>query len=115
MPTFKEIAQGYAAKVRTATRLDGFTKAAAAAVKSTDLPGSAILKVAKEITANLDTYRVDGQPLTEEQRKTILELAGQELELAMPSDFYWFIKGGSNDAYMQMITYVGNIVKKAGS
>jgi hypothetical protein len=73
------------------------------------------LKVAKEISLDLDRYTVDDKPLTEEQRKQILEIAGQELELATPSDFYWFIKGGSNDAYMQMITYVGNIVKKSGT
>src|ERR1700722_5473733 len=100
MPTFNEIAQGYALKIRRAIIDDGFRRSAS--VTTAGIRGSRVLRAFKEISSDLDRYTIDDEPLTEEQRKRVLALAGKSLDLDEPEDFYWSTRAGSNDAYMQM-------------
>src|SRR5689334_3009068 len=102
MPTFREVAQQYAANVRQAIRQEG---ASARSLTASSLRYSPIARTFKAIADDLDRYTIQGSPLTEDDKRTILEIAGEELGLDTPAEFYYATRAGSNDAYMQMITY----------
>lgn len=108
--SFQEIAQTYAKEVRDAVRGDGFTKIAT--VTKSLVIGSKTLKALKLVYEGIESgWEIEGKPLTDEQKAHLAELVGIELGMPKPGDFYGISKSASNDAYMQMINHIGDLIK----
>ena len=111
MPTFQEIGRQYADRVTRAMARDGFTKTASASVHT--VRGSAVANELKAIAGELDTYwQVDSRLLTDEQKKLIAKEAGLALGLEHPDEFNLAVRCASNDAYMELVDHISNIIKK---
>jgi hypothetical protein len=121
IPSWAEIGQQYAAQVKAAVLEDTrqeliYVKKAYAHERVTpgSLPGTALVATLKKIARELDTrWQIDDEPLTEEQKERILRETGEALGLENPEEFVWLTKGASNDAYMQMVSYIGAVLQAA--
>jgi hypothetical protein len=122
MPSWTEIGQEYAADVRKAVQADQrrdfeYIKKAYAheQVEPSSLRGTNLTETLKRIARELeDQWKVKGEPLTEEQKDRILRETGEALGFPDPEDFTYLTKGASNDAYMQMVSYIGAVLQAAG-
>jgi hypothetical protein len=122
MPSFQEIGRDYAAAVKAAVQQDAgremvYVKKAYAhqRVEPDSLQTAALTAALKKIARELDTlWKIGDEPLSEEQKQQILRETGAALGLASPDDFIWITKGASNDAYMQMVNYIGAVLQAAG-
>jgi hypothetical protein len=63
------------------------------------------------IVEHLNTWQRDGEPLTQQERDEIAEFVGQELGLSDPGDFVEMTKSASNNAYMQLVTQVSQLIQ----
>jgi len=113
MTSFNEIGKDYANRVVTAIRQDGFTKTASLSTAS--LSGAHVVTALREISRELDTkWTIDGKRLTEDQQRAIAVEAGRELGLDRPDVFHLAVKAASNDAYMELVEHISDIIKKNG-
>jgi hypothetical protein len=113
MPTFAEIGREYAERVVKSIRKDGFTKTAS--LSTARLYGTNVVAVLREISGELDSkWTIDDKPLTEQQKQQIAVEAGRQLGLDQPEEFHWAVKAASNDAYMELVEHISNIIKKKG-
>src|SRR5262245_24495509 len=122
MATFEEIGKYYAAEVREAIAKDQsrqmqYVRKAALneQVEATSLRGTALIGTLKRIAQELETlWKINDKPLTEVQKGEIIRHAGIELGLPDPGNLRQLTEGASNDAYMQMVTYVSQLLTLQG-
>jgi hypothetical protein len=110
MPTFDDVSKGYAAQIRKALDEDAFTKSAS--ITLNEARHSSIISALKAIAGDLDSWRVDNQPLTEEQKERILKGASEHLNLPDARTVPQAVRNASNDAYMELVTDIGRLLGK---
>ncbi|HUY33164.1 MAG TPA: hypothetical protein VMV69_10310 [Pirellulales bacterium] len=109
MAKFSDISKDYAARIRTAVTRDRFTKSASASISN--VRSSTVLSEFKTIASALNhDWKVDDEPLTEEQKKTILRGIAENLGLDDPTALFPVFKSASNDNHTDMVVDVVNIV-----
>lgn len=121
MPSFQEIGQSYASDIRKAVAED--QAASATYVKEASyrrkidaatLPDTQLIRALKKIHQGVNTgWEINGKPLSEEQKNTILREAGAALGLPRAEDFGFLTKGASNDAYLQLVNHISSILDAA--
>ena len=118
MPSFEVIGRDYARQVHDAVRADAHqhkvyvTNAyAGIAVPPWLLAGTNLVATLKEIARAVENdWNIEGRPLTREQKDEILRQTGRALGLPRPDDFGYVTNGASNDAYMQLVTYISQLL-----
>jgi hypothetical protein len=114
MPTFDEIAKDYSDRFERALERDGFFKSTATISEST-LKRSSTLTTLKEIAVEIDRWEIDGEPLTDDQKKQIYRRVTANLQLSRPDTFPGSVKCASNDAYIELVNHISNLVKDKDS
>ncbi len=103
MTTFSDLSKQLASRVRKALAQDGLTKTTTINVSS--LIGSNVVQELKDIDRELEQY-------ADSDRKKIANGAGEELELERPEDFLDIAKNSSNDAYLELVEHISEILRK---
>src|SRR4051794_34348768 len=110
MPKFSEISADYAKRLQEAIRKDSFTKTAS--LNETVIRFSATAQTLKEISTALDNdWKVDDEPLTQEQKDRITAGIAEELGMAEPVIIRRAVKASSNDSYLELVTEIGKILR----
>jgi len=113
MPSFEDLSKKFADDIRAALREDGFPRIAA--VTEQMVRGSRTASALREIARSLDEdWKVDDRPLTEDQKRIIIEGAARELGLRKPENLSGGVKSASNDEFMELTDYIDNELKTGG-
>jgi hypothetical protein len=117
MATAEELAKQYAEKVRQAIKVEGRTKATT--LTAWTVGSSCVAQAFIDIADDLSNYKVidsrtnGARALNDDEIRSITTMAGENLGIADPADFYHATHGALTSSYMQMITFIGNVVKKS--
>jgi hypothetical protein len=107
MPTFAEISQQYAAKIREAIAKDGFTRTAS--INEARIKVSHIKAALEEIDDDLDTWTIDKKPLTEGQKGSIVEGVAGNLGIPEADVIARALKSATNDSHVDMIIHMVDV------
>lgn len=111
MPSFDDISRDYAARIRKAISTDGFTKSAA--LNESIVKKSFIAAELKAIASELKTWEIGNKPISKEQEERIERGIAEHLNVPDRTVLPRAIKNASNDAYMELLTDISNIIRGA--
>lgn len=111
MATFQELARDYAKRIKDAIASDGFTSRSR--VSPQDLRNSRTLQEAKKIKREIDDliYTQSKKPLSEEDKRKIIE--GIDQELGLPKNIqksYNIVESASNDDLADLADVIENVL-----
>ena len=98
MPTYGELSRKYAEKVSSAAKRTHLTKSARFITESQKQ--DKLVAALQEIWRDLERYRI-----SDEDRDTILRMAGRELGLEDPGTFVILVKEASNENFVALANY----------
>lgn len=111
MATFQELARDYAKRIKDAIASDGFTSRSK--ISPQDLRNSRTLQEAKKIKREIDDliYTQNKRPLSEDDKRRIIEQIDQELGL--PKNIqksYNIVESASNDDLADLADEIENVL-----
>jgi hypothetical protein len=111
MPTINELAKQYADKVIKALREDGFI--GRTYIAESELRDSTSLQVLKSLNKEIESlvYLSTGEPLSRDDKGKIIREASRLLHLQETEGFGQIIKAASNDALVDLLNKVEEILK----
>lgn len=107
MATFRDIADDYSSKIRSAISETSSTKTAGYITESEMQRNKQnnVVAVLKSINADLKGYTVDGKPISDAQKAQIIRLAAEVLGLKIPENLVYMVKEASNDNFVALANY----------
>lgn len=110
MPTFQELASGYAKRIRDAIEIDKFTNRKQ--ILAHEIKNSRTLQVAKDISREIDglVYTNNNQPLSEADKRAIKELIDRALQLPRRLHEGYSLEAASNDNLSDLADVIENIL-----
>jgi hypothetical protein len=113
MATRKEIAQKFAGRLREAARLESLNESQAltkTAKKRARV--DSFVQTAAEIQKDIAAVKRDGQPLTKSDIAEYYRLISEDLGLDDPQELRLICEASKNDAYMDMLDQIDQIVSQ---
>ncbi|MCG7552040.1 hypothetical protein [Pseudoalteromonas sp. Of11M-6] len=111
MATFQELARDYAKRIKDAIASDGFTSRSR--ISPQDLRGSRTLQEAKQVKREIDglIYKQSKKPLSEDDKRKIIEQIDQELGLPRNiQKSYNIVESASNDDLADLADEIENVL-----
>lgn|GEM_PF-1966712 len=132
MPSFDKIAADYAERIKAAVVRDRGIEDFFADVRIAGKPvlpwrenlSAEIQKIIDELSGLVYTKSIAGVPggtqkeattpeaLTAADKEAIAEKTARQLGLSHPNEYKWFVKGGSNEALMQLAQQIENLFQQ---
>jgi hypothetical protein len=118
MPTFQQIGQDYADRVRSAIEEDvtanrAYTRKGhmAKSIEPATLPKTKLIAELKRIAAESVTrWQIGDRHLTEAEQQEVYRQTGEALGMVNADQFGLIAKDASNDAFMTLIKCIGNLL-----